>query len=161
MANLLIRLLALAALAGLAFLPAACSQEKVEIKNTVTAYNKMLAEALAKPDPRIMEYLTTRSEFDRIASYIIFLKKDKKVLVSELKSLEFLEVTVLETGGKRTSVVRTKEMWSFHYVDEKTRKRITDERDIGYENTYHLVRRESRWVVDRVDALEKPPGGTG
>ncbi len=130
-----------------------CSSESVELKNTVTAYNKMLAEALAKPDPRIMEYFTTSYELSRIDAYIVYLKKDKKVLVSELKNLEFVEIKVSDDG--KSSTVDTRELWTFHYVDDVSRKPVTEEESISYENTYHLVREDNRWLVDRIDAREK------
>lgn len=141
------------------FLLLSCSSESVELKNTVIAYNKMLAEALAKPDPSIMEYFATSPERSRIGSYIVYLEKDKKILVSELTDIEFLEINVSNDGNRST--VKTRELWKFHYVDSSSRKSISGEESLRYENTYHLVKKENHWLVDRIDAREKTSESSG
>lgn len=128
-----------------------CSKETVELRNVVTAYNKMLVEALSKPDSRLMEYFVTTKEMLRIESYITYLKKDKKLLVSELKKIEFLDTAINDDRA----AVKTKEEWLYHYIDSKTRQPVTDKETIAYENTYHLIRDGERWVVDRVDIKEQ------
>jgi hypothetical protein len=130
-----------------------CSNESVEIKNTVTAYNKILPEALAKPDEHIMEYFTSNNELSRIGAYILFLKTQKKIMVSDLKELEFIETIVSE--DRKTATLKTVEQWTFYYVDYKTREPVTEEEAIKYENTYTVVKEKDHWVVDKIDIKEK------
>ena len=130
-----------------------CSNESVELKNTVTAYNKILPEALAKPDEHIMEYFTSMNELSRIGAYILFLKTQKKIMVSDLKELEFIETIVSE--DRKTATLKTGEQWTFHYVDYKTREPVTKEEVITYENIYTMIKEKGHWVVDRIDIKEK------
>lgn len=131
----------------------ACSKESVELQNTVTAYNKMLTEALAKPDEHIMEYFTSDNELARIGAYILRLKVEKKIMISEVIKLEFISTTLSDDG--KSASVDSRERWNFHYVDVKTRERITENESIEYENIYKLIKEENHWVVDRIEVKEK------
>jgi hypothetical protein len=135
----------------ISFILVSCSGEDVEVKNVVIAYNKMKMEALSKPDFRIMEYFTSTQELLRIEAYITYLKKDKKLIVSELRAIDIDDNVAIEEDK---AVVRTSEEWVFHYIDEKTRKPITSDETIKYENTYHLIRTMGHWVVDNVEVKE-------
>lgn len=131
---------------------AGCSKEGVEVRNVVTAYNKMLPEALSRPDAGVMEYFTTHYERGRIDAYIALLRTDKRLMVCDLKKLDFLETAL--NPDKTEAVVKTRESWSYYYIDEKTRKPVTREEELGYENTYRLVKESGRWVVNKVEARE-------
>lgn len=150
----LARMFAVFCLGSVVLLTAGCSREGVEIRNVVEAYNKMLPEALSKPDANVMEYFTTHYELGRINAYIDYLKTDKRLLVSDLKKLEFLDAKVLPS--KTEAVVMTRELWRYHYIDDKTRKPITQDEDLGYENTYRLVKESGHWVVNKVEIKELP-----
>lgn len=130
----------------------ACSKGEVELKNTVSAYTKMLAQSLAKPNSNQMEFFTTPEERNRIDSYIMFLGKDGKVIVNNLKSLQFVSVQVEK--DKKNAQVTTNEEWTFHYVDEKSRQPISKEEAIRYRNIYHLINEQGHWVVNKVDMNE-------
>lgn len=131
----------------------ACSRESVEIRNAVEAYNKLLPEALSKPNAGVMEFFTTHYELGRIEAYIMLLKSDKRLMISDLKRLEFLDTKVL--ADKSEAMVKTRELWKYYYIDEKTRKQITPEEELSYENTYRLVKESNHWVVDKVEVHEK------
>jgi hypothetical protein len=130
-----------------------CSRETVEVKNVVEAYIKLLPEALSKPNANVMEFFTTPYELGRVDSYISLLKSDKRLMISEIKKLEFLDAKVLPS--KSEALVRTRELWKYYYIDEKTRKQITPEEELDYDNTYRLVKEAGHWVVDKVDVQEK------
>ena len=123
------------------------------MQNTVTAYNKMLVEALAKPDEHIMEYFTSSDELARIGAYILRLKVEKKIMISEVIKLEFISTTL--SDDKNSALVNSRERWNFYYVDNKTRERITDDESIEYENIYKLVNEKNHWVVDSIEVKEK------
>ena len=131
----------------------ACAKESVELQNTVTVYNKMLSEALAKPDEHVMEYFTSGSELARIGAYILRLKTEKKIMISELVKLEFISTTLSDDG--KSASVNSREQWNYHYVDYKTRERITDDESIEYENIYKLIKVENRWAIDSIEVKEK------
>ena len=131
----------------------ACAKDSVELQNTVTAYNKMLTEALAKPDEHIMEYFTSGDELARIGAYILRLKTEKKIMISEIVTLEFVSTTL--SDDKKTAFLNTRERWNFHYVDDKTRERVTEDESIEYENTYKLINEKNHWVIDSIEVKEK------
>ena len=130
----------------------ACTRGEVELKNTVSAYTQMLAEALAKPDAEKMKFFASSSEIIRIDSYILLMLKDKKVLKSTLQQLDFHGVTI--DKKKMVATVTTHEEWTFYYVDEKSRQPISKEERIAYNNVYHLISEQGHWVVDKVDMNE-------
>lgn len=129
-----------------------CSRGEVELENTVSAYTRMLGEALAKPDAKVMEFFTSPDERGRIDSYILLLRKDGKVLVSTLKKLEFNGADL--ERKKNTATVTTYEEWVFHYADEKSRQPLAKEEAIAYRNRYHLIQYQGHWVVDKLDVNE-------
>lgn len=129
-----------------------CSKEGVEVRNVVTVYNKMLPEALSRPDAGVMEYFTTHYERGRIHAYIALLKTDKRLMVCDLKKLDFLDTGF--NPEKTEAAVKTRESWIYYYIDEKTRKPVTREEELGYKNTYLLVKESGRWVVDKVEVKE-------
>ena len=137
----------------ISFMLLSCAKDSVELQNTVTAYNKMLIEALAKPDEHIMEYFTSGDELARIGAYILRLKVEKRIMISEVKKLEFLSTTI--SDDKKGASLNTRESWSYHYVDFKTREPITEPETIEYENIYKLINVQSRWVVDSIEVKEK------
>lgn len=134
----------------LAVLFSGCSGESVELRNTVIAYNAKLSEALARPDESVMEFFVTPAERKRISSHIVYIRKDKRLLVTRLLGIEFLDVAVSEEGGK--AKVKTRERWSNHFIDQRTRKPLTGAVEEEYENTYSLLKLDGRWVVDRVSS---------
>jgi len=134
------------------FLLAACADDAVELKNTVTAYNKMSVEALSKPDAMVMEFFATPDEITRIGSYIMFIQKDHRLLIGELVDIKFTFTEVL--SDRKTAQVGAKEQWKFHFVDERTRKQISPLREVAYESRYELVKSSGRWLVDRRSAKE-------
>lgn len=139
----------------------ACTRGEVELKNTVSAYIQMLAEALAKQDAAKMSFFASAGEINRIDSYIMLMRKDQKVLISSLQKLDFRGID--RDKVKKTAVVTTYEEWGFHYVDEKSRQPISKEERVAYNNVYHLINDQGHWVVDRIDMNETqtvaPAGG--
>jgi hypothetical protein len=139
-----------------------CSGETVEVRNTVTAYNQMLTEALAKPDPDMMQFFASPRQMKRIRSNLIYITKDRHLLVSEMLSFEFNDTEI--SGDRKKATVMTRENWRFHFIDQRTRKPVTDKTALmSYDNTYHLVRLDSRWVVDMIEknVTEKLEGKLG
>lgn len=128
----------------------ACSG-KTEIKNAVIAYNRQLIEALSTANAGRLQYFATLNQMGRVDAYILYLKKDKKLLVSDLKDLEFLRI---ERKGD-TARVWTKERWVYHYIDLKSRQRLTKDEEIHYRTLYVLKFQDGHWMVDQVKIEEE------
>jgi|GEM_PF-1540812 hypothetical protein len=139
----------------LVFFVFACSGEVRKVKNLVTVYNKVLIDAYLRPEPRLMENFTSKREYIRIESYIMYLLKNNKMLKGDLKELVFESVRV--KGDEAEAV--TKERWVYMYIDARTRKPVSKEYDAIFLNTYYLKKQGGRWVVDRLESEEV--GGEG
>lgn len=126
-----------------------CARESVEIKNTVIAYNRLLTEAHAKPDPSVVDFFASPDEQKRIRANIAFIGQNRRLLISEELALDLVDVKV--SGMDSRAEVRTIERWRMYLVDGRTRKQISDKAEFRYEKTYELVKLEGHWVVDRVD----------
>lgn len=134
-----------------------CSSEKLELENTVRAYVTILPEALAKPNAKAMSVFVSGAEMYRIEAYITYNLTQKRLIVNELKRLDIVSVDADKDA--QNARVKTKEIWVYHYIDDKSRKQTTPSETISYENTYHLIKTEGRWVVDRIEVKET--GGAG
>jgi hypothetical protein len=132
-----------------------CTRGEVELRNTVSAYNKMLEEALAKPDSSVMSYFASPAENYRVDAYIMQMLQQKKVMLSTLKKIDFKKVELDKKNNK--AIVATHEEWVFYYVDEKSRQPVTQEEKISYNNVYHLIMEQKHWVVDKIDGNEVKP----
>ncbi len=123
----------------------ACSGT-TEIKNAVIAYNRQLTEALSTANAARLQYFATLNQIGRVDAYILYLKKDKKLLVSDLKDIEFLRIETEDDTAK----VWTKERWVYHYIDSKSRQRLTKDEQIYYKTLYILKFQDGHWMVDQV-----------
>ena len=128
----------------------ACSGQ-TEIRNAVTAYNRQLIEALSMANAGRLEHFASPREIARVDAYILYLKKDKKLLLSDLKELKFTNIEKKD----ETVLVWTEETWTYRYIDSKTRKPLTEMETIRYRNVYTLRIIEGHWVVDWVDIKEE------
>ncbi|RMG01719.1 MAG: hypothetical protein D6726_08985 [Nitrospirae bacterium] len=124
---------------------------KTEIKNAVIAYNRQLIEALSTAKAGRLEHFASPQEIARVDAYILYLKKDGKLLISDIKELKFINIE----KKKDYVLVYTEEKWSYEYIDFKTRKPLTDEELIRYKNIYTLKLYEGHWVVDSVKIKEE------
>ncbi|RME66441.1 MAG: hypothetical protein D6778_04755 [Nitrospirae bacterium] len=124
----------------------ACSS-KTEIKNAVIAYNRQLTEALSTGNAARLQYFATMNQIGRVDSYILYLKGEKKLLVSDLKKLKFLKI---DRQGQEAKVW-TEEQWVYYYIDLKTRERVSKDETVYYQTVYTLKFQDGHWMVDRVD----------
>jgi hypothetical protein len=128
-----------------------CTKGTVEIKNAVIAYNRQLTEALSTANAGRLQYFATPNEIGRVDAYILYLKKDKKLLVADLKELKFLKIERADKEAK----VWTEERWVYYYIDYKTRQRLSEDETVYYKNLYILRYQQGHWMVDKIDIKEQ------
>jgi len=133
-------------------LAVSCSRETVEVKNTVLAYNRLLTEAYAKPDPSVVDFFASKAEQKRIRANIAFIGQNRRLLISEELAFKFVDVQV--NANDKQAEARTIEVWRMYLVDARTRKQISDKAEFRYEKTYELVKVEGHWLVDRADKVK-------
>lgn len=118
--------------------------EKKQVRETVRLYNEKKILALKRPEPELMDTLTTKREKQRVLMYILYQYQKKVVIDARLLKLETVKTEV--NGNKAT--VQTKEEWVYKKLDVDTRKPVKKEEKIYYDGTYSLEKtKEGRWVV--------------
>ncbi|AVX21379.1 hypothetical protein SAMN02745885_00645 [Carboxydocella sporoproducens DSM 16521] len=130
-----------------------CSRGEKAYLETVKDYNETLAIALLRPQPELMTRIATAKEQSRILTYILYWQQKKKVIENQLLELK-LEKT---EKSQDMVVVFTSEKWRYRHLDTVTRKAVDDWRQGEYRVKYYLtpVKGDKRWLVDRVEILEK------
>jgi len=124
---------------------AGCSwTEKKKVQETVRLYNEKLILALKRPEPELMDSLTTKREKQRILMYILYQYQKKVLIDARLLKLEPGKTEV--KGNKAT--VQTREEWVYKKLDVDTRKLVRGEEKVFYDGTYSLEKTEDgRWVI--------------
>lgn len=148
--RLLILLWILLSLSLLALSAGCMTKEEQAVRQVVTKYNENLTLALKRPQPELMNGLTTSVESKRIANYIMYFYQQKKLLDSQQKSLEFINVEIQD----QKAVVRTKEQWSYQHLDVASRKVVKPEEIINYQATYQLEKTKDKWVVASLEVKD-------
>jgi hypothetical protein len=121
------------------------------IKKTVQKYNDLLSTSLRRANADRMEKITNPWELSRIDSYIMYLMKENKVVLTKLESLSFTKLK----RNKNRAFVETKERWLYQYADAKRKKPIGKPMRIWYKMKYDLEKKKERWIIDRVTVLHQ------
>lgn len=130
----------------------ALAREREAAKEAVERYNKILVQAYNRPNPDLMEKITTEEELKRVALYIMFNLTNNRVLKAHLDELKFDEVKIEK---KRWAKVKTIENWSYKYLDFKTKKIVVPVKKARYKVTYTLEKRKGRWLVSSLSQREQ------
>jgi uncharacterized lipoprotein YehR (DUF1307 family) len=134
------------------FLISGCGKSEEDfIKETVRKYNSLLSVSLRRANADRMEKITNPWELSRIDSYIMYLMKENKVVLTKLESISFTKLK----QSKNRAFVETKERWLYQYADAKRKKPIGKPMRIWYKMKYDLEKKKERWIVDRVTVLSQ------
>lgn len=169
-----------AAILAAVFLPLGGTDED-KMKNTIKDYNKNLIIAL-QSDSKIMKEVATEREQGRIDIFISQMADERKIIDARLIKLNIKSVKILSSGEwqgilnkyrqehrqdlrvpaegalkmyKTGALAQTDEVWSYQYLDAKTREKINKPNLLGYEVTYTLVKENDKWKVADVIFKEK------
>ncbi len=133
----------------LSFMVFSCSTEKVELYNTVRAYNRLLKEAYLKKEPGIERFFATRAELKRISAFILLHKVKGRVLEINLLSQRFVDWKLYRGG--RDALVVAKERWKNRYLNIETLYPLTNYWTEEVTKRYHLKYEDNRWKVDWIE----------
>lgn len=131
----------------------ACSGERVELENTVRAYNELNSRAVAEGNALILGFFASEREMNRVRAYITQMQAEGRRLRGTLEEMEFLGA---ETEAGRATV-RSRESWRYQFVDSRTGAALTRPQEMHFVNTYTLIRLDDRWVVDRISSSRGTP----
>lgn len=132
----------------------ACSSETVkedEVKKTILRYNTLLAKGYSELNMTPLREVAAEMQAEKEYIHMAALGEGKVRMLSELKSIEFLEVSV--TGSSAS--VRTKEVWDYSHININTNQTVDTQRDIVYSLRYDLVKEGGRWLVSSVKSIDK------
>ena len=131
----------------------ACSrdaEEVVQIKGTIMRYNQLLIEGYKNLNMNPLQEVATTEHATELYYHMAALGEADIKMLSTLKKIDFTRVNIVKSDKV---VVSTREVWDFVHVDIKTDERVYDEKDFVYEMRYELIKKDGRWLVEKVTAV--------
>lgn len=127
------------------------------VKRAVAMYNNALIEAYRSQSFEGLRRVSVGREVDRVSAWVGAYLQSGMVMEARLLSLRFDGV---EVKGERATV-RTSEEWSYRWLDYRTGRVVEPLKRIDYRMRYRLVRRDGRWLVERVKIVSEGSEGSG
>ncbi|MBI4972684.1 MAG: hypothetical protein HZC16_02565 [Candidatus Omnitrophica bacterium] len=126
------------------------TDEEAELKTVVAKYNNALIEAYKNQFFAPLQEVTSEDEFRKVNIVVSSFLQGSRIMESELHRLDFKEIKIEKDEAR----VRTSEDWSYRWVNYRTRQEIEPLKEIRYEMLYHLVKKNNKWLVDKVEEVK-------
>ena len=126
------------------------SKNKSEVTNLVNLYEKNYIAFLKDQDLSKIRPYTTEKQLKKVEVYTNYYMEKRQI--REINDLVNLKIVKSEISTE-SAVVNTLEVWNVRFEDLKTKK-VTDQGEGFYKNTYNLVHRNGQWLVDSVNLIE-------
>ena len=126
------------------------SKNKSEVTNLVNLYEKNYIAFLKDQDLSKIRPYTTEKQLKKVEVYTNYYMEKRQI--REINDLVNLKIDKSEISTE-SAVVNTLEVWNVRFEDLKTKK-VTDQGEGFYKNTYNLVHRNGQWLVDSVNLIE-------
>ena len=117
-------------------------------ESAVRSYLDWISYSYRMADSSIPTATMTPEEFVRVDAYVQFNLMDGKGIEQSIENMEVRSVSEEAT----TAVVAAREDWTYRYFSLDTLTYLTEPLAVSYETTYTLVKGDSGWLVDRVEA---------
>ncbi len=127
---------------------AAIAKAKEAVGEVVKQYNEKIIIAHDQNNPAVMTDMVTPAELRRIDTYITYNNYEKNQTLSN-RLLKIKIVSVALGAEQESARVKTKETWSYRYIDKKT-KRAGKSETVRYKATYVVEKQAGQWLVDEV-----------
>ncbi|MDA8234784.1 MAG: hypothetical protein M0Z31_08320 [Clostridia bacterium] len=144
------------------------SGEEKNIQTVIRKYNNNLPIALESQNTTILEGLATEKELGRVLIFTSVMKKENKIVQAKMEKLEFVDINIekvvekgtkprnpLDIGGLPKAKAKTKEVWSFQYLDVNTKKPLDKVQKLKYDATFTLVKQNDQWLVHSIEFKEE------
>ena len=125
--------------------------EKTELKTVIAKYNNAIIEAYKNQNFEHFMQVATDKEIKKIGIIINSFRQADQIMEAELQKIDFQEI---KTQGDKADV-NTSEDWSYRWIDYKTGQEVEPLKNIHYEMLYHLIKKDSRWLIEKVEEVEK------
>ena len=127
------------------------TNEKTELKTVIAKYNNAIIEAYKNQNFEHFMQVATDKEIKKIGIIINSFRQADQIMEAELQKIDFQEI---KTQGDKADV-NTSEDWSYRWIDYKTGQEVEPLKNIHYEMLYHLIKKDGRWLVEKVEEVEK------
>ena len=125
--------------------------EKPELKTVIAKYNNAIIEAYKNQNFEHFMQVATDAEINKIGVIINSFRQADQIMEAELRKIDFQEI---KTQGDKADV-KTSEDWSYRWIDYKTGQEVEPLKDIHYEMLYHLIKKDGKWLVEKVEAMKE------
>jgi len=137
--------------------------EKAELRKTIQNYNTNLTMALKGMNPDLLKEVATERERGAVEIFIVQLADENRIMDSRLISINFKEFSINKEQKEQTekenpvqtATVKTEELWSFRYLDVKTRNPVEGPKKIRYDAVYTLEKHDGKWLVADIKFQEQ------
>ncbi len=130
------------------------TEEQKAIEATIGFYNRVLQDFFASDGAPAMidSFPATKLQKHMIFRDIGFLRESNLVMVYDMASMEFVDITVSEDG--QSAVAITFEEWNYMYRNRSEGGIKQEPKGLGHGYRYSLVRADGAWAVDDVHAIK-------
>ena len=125
--------------------------EKPELKTVIAKYNNAIIEAYKNQNFEHFMQVATDTEINKIGIIINSFRQADQIMEAELRKIDFQEI---KTQGDKADV-KTSEDWSYRWIDYKTAQEVEPLKNIHYEMLYHLIKKDGKWLVEKVEAMKE------
>ncbi len=133
------------------------TREEEAVKRSVVLYNRGLIEAYRSQSFDLLKEVAVEREVEKVGAVVGAYLEGGEVMESRIISLRFDGVEVRD--GRAT--VRTSEEWSYRWLDYRTGREVEPLKRIYYRMRYDLVKRDGRWLVEKVKVVSEEFPGSG
>lgn len=121
------------------------------LKIVIAKYNNAVIEAYKSQNFEPLKQAATESEINKIGVIINAYRTANQIMESDIKKIDFKEIRIEADKAD----VKTYEDWSYRWINYETRQEAEPLKDIHYELFYHLIKKDGKWLVDRVEDMKK------
>lgn len=121
------------------------------LKIVIVKYNNAVIEAYKNQNFEYLKQVATEKEIDKIGIMISSFRQTDQIMKAEFHKIDFREIKI---QGDKTDV-RTSEDWSYRWIDYKTGQEVEPLKNIHYEILYHLIKKDGKWLVEKVEDMKK------
>lgn len=121
--------------------------EEKAIQRLIGKYNVSIIIAYKELNLLPLENMAGEAQVRKVKTIINSYMEANEVMEAELLSLAFKDIRI----ESDRAMVSTSEDWSYRWVDFKTGEEVVPLKDIHYEMLYHLIKKDDKWLVDRVE----------
>lgn len=123
------------------------------MKNAVLGYQQTMIDAhLSDLHIKFIKNYATEDETRRVFIFINIDREKGEAMAMRLNKLVFDNISTSE----KEDIVDTTEHWDYHNLEIKTSKPVEPVKELRYKLRYVLVKKEGKWLVDRLREREKP-----